>query len=91
MANITQATFSAQPHSDWLCQWNSHIALAEQTTKVPQVAAHITTPLNVRHWNDLLDAHPDKSLVGFLIAGNSSGFRIGFNCPLAMLSSPRRN
>ena len=91
MANITQATFSAQPNSDWLCQWNSHMASADQTTKVPHEATYITTPLNVRHWSALLDVHPDKSPVGFFIAGISSGFRIGFNRPSTVLSSSRRN
>ena len=93
MANITRATFSAQPNSNWLCQWNSHVASADQTTKVPQEAEYITTPLNVRHWSASLAVHPDKSLVGVFITGIniSSGFRIGFNRPSAMLSSSRRN
>ena len=65
MANVTQAIFSTQPHSNWLCHWNSPMASAEQTAKVPQVAVYITTPLNVRHWSALLAVHPDKSLAGF--------------------------
>lgn len=40
--------------------------------------AAITTPLLLQNWQAMLESHPDKAFVSYLLQGISNGFRIGF-------------
>lgn len=44
----------------------------------PQVQ-EIVSPLVVKNWAALLDAHPDKDFVAYILQGISKGFRIGYD------------
>ena len=91
MADLTHAAHSSQPYSKWLLQWNSHMAMAQETTRVPPQAAYVTTPLIANHRSSLLANHPDETLVRVFITGVTSGFRIGFSRPPNCLLSSKRN
>jgi hypothetical protein len=45
---------------------------------LPTQAQHITTPLVVGQWESLLQDHPDRLLVQYIVTGIKEGFRVGF-------------
>ena len=45
---------------------------------LPTQAQHITTPLVVGQWESLLQDHPDRPLVQYIVTGMKEGFRVGF-------------
>ena len=58
---------------------------------LPVECCHITTPLNVQQWLQLLVHHPDKQLCKYIISGITQGFRIGFNRNATQLQSAQAN
>ena len=64
---------------------------ASDAIKVPTEATGISSPLILRHWTNLLAAHPDRPLVNFFLAGIAQGFRIGYHNPQSSLKSAKRN
>ena len=62
--------------------------------QLPALGRHITTPLVVDNWRQMLEDYPDRRLVQYILEGLSNGFHIGFNpqqhytsCKTNMLSA----
>ena len=73
-----------------------------QSPEVDRVAKElysgVATPLRVDEWATLLEAHPDRQFVQYILSGIANGFRIGFQTPgqgsfprPEKTSIPRRN
>ena len=60
---------------------------------VQERLAGVFTPLNLPQWEAMLDKHPDRSYVDFILGGIRDGFRIGYHPPAEgpSLSSARKN
>ena len=58
---------------------------------LPPEADLITSPLQAQVWQVLLQDHPDRSLVDYVISGIQEGFHIGFNYPSSLCHSAQRN
>ena len=58
---------------------------------LPPGADLITSPLQAQVWQVLLQDHPDRSLVDFVISGIQEGFHIVFNYPSSLCHSAKRN
>ena len=65
----------------WINQWLLQVEKSSDMVKVPAEAIAITSPLIVQNWSNLLETHPDQSLVNFFLAGISQGFCIGYHNP----------
>ena len=58
---------------------------------LPPGADLITSPLQEQVWQVLLQDHPDRSLVDYVISGIQEGFHIYFNYPSSHCHSAKRN
>ena len=60
---------------------------------VQERLAGVFTPLNLPQWESMLEKHPDRSYVDFILGGIRDGFRIGYCPPVEdrSLSSARKN
>ena len=79
------------PDQYWLQEWSRLIGTIPPPPRVPPEACHITTPLIVTAWRQLLLGHPHRDLVHFLLSGLSHGFRLGFSPTGSTLKPARRN
>lgn len=88
-----QSPSSAPAPSDmyWLQKWTHLISTPLLTPKVPPDACHITTPLIVTAWRQLLLSHPHRDMVHFFLTGLSQGFRLGYCQAGSTLKSAKRN
>ena len=60
--------------------------------KLPPGALRVLTPLDLKAWSTLLNQHPDRRFVEYILNGIARGFRIGFNhTPEYDLYSTKRN
>jgi hypothetical protein len=48
---------------------------------VQERLAGVFTLLNLPQWEAMLDKHPDRSYVDFILGGIKNGFRIGYRPP----------
>lgn len=78
-------------YSDWISAWNSHLQNQSVSVKVPSTATAVTSPLNVRNWQEALLHHPNRPLVDFFLSGFLQGFCIGFKQRQNSLKSAKRN
>ena len=78
-------------YDEWIPAWTAHLHNSASSTKVPQEATIISTPLISSTWRASLAGHPNKKLVQFFLSGISCGFRIGFKQPSKPLKSAKRN
>ena len=54
----------------------------------------IFTPLDLQRWESMLENHPDRRYVNFILSGIKDGFRVGYHRPSECkpaLSSARKN
>ena len=51
----------------------------------------MSTPLNPEAWTSLLQSHPDRTFVEYLVQGTRQGFRLGFGYGEVQLRSASRN
>ena len=58
---------------------------------VQERLAGVFTPLFLPQWEAMLDSHPDKEYVDFILQGIKNGFRIGYDRSKCKLSSARKN
>ena len=74
----------------WLQNWLSSLPVADSYT-VPLTASIVYTPLCAPAWHSMLESHPDKHLVQFMLNGICSGFHIGFTKPQSSLKVATSN
>ena len=78
-------------YNDWISSWTIHLSHQPHDVKVPSAAREVNTPLDVSNWETLLEDHPNRPLVDFLISGITEGFRIGFKEQSTPLKFAKRN
>ena len=76
------------PYTADLLQLDSQ--LPEQLEQVDPRLLRVDTPLQFAEWEALLNGHPDREFVGYIVRGLRQGFRVGFNRS-QKLSSAKRN
>ena len=82
---------SILPDTIWLEKWLKITTNPTIRVKIPPSACLISTPLSLLAWKTLLDDHPNRQLIQFLLDGITNGFRLGFNHTDSSLKPAKRN
>ena len=64
---------------------------AAHPADLPPQLRRVSTPLNPEAWTSLLQSHPDRTFVEYLVQGIRQGFRLGFGFGEVQLRSASRN
>ena len=55
---------------------------------IPQIA-RVSTPLNIKRWEQYLKKHPDRDYAGYILQGLQHGFSIGLDSSMSFNSAKR--